>query len=319
MERLSPMEMKSETARRLEAATYPPRRLALIHTGIALLGSLVLTIISYFLNQQVASTGGLSGIGMRSVLQSAQSVLSLALTVAMPFWEFGFVMAAMRYARQQPVRPWDLANGFRKIGPILRLILLQILLYTIMLTMAFQLASTVVLLTPLGNGMVELIETLAENNDFMQTGVIPEDMLVPLLRAAIPECIAGGVLFALAAIPLSYRLRLARYMVLDGQDRAMAAFLLSNRIMKGNCLAFFKLDVSFWWFWALQVLCGLLAYGDALLPMVGVQLPISADTALLLFYGLQLAASLVVAWRWRAPVETAYALAYDTLTAKTDE
>ena len=229
MERLSPFEIKNKTEQRLSAAAYPPRRLALIHAGIALLGSLALTVISYLLNQQVASTGGLAGIGMRSVLQSAQSVLSLALTLAMPFWEFGFVMAAMRYARQQPVRPWDLANGFRKIAPILRLILLQILLYTIMLTLALQLASTVVLLTPLGNGMVELIETLAENNDFMQTGVIPEDMLVPLLRAAIPVYIAGGVLFALAAIPLSYRLRLASYMVLDGQNRAMAAFLLSNR------------------------------------------------------------------------------------------
>ena len=319
MKQLSPFEIKSKTAQRLNAAGYPPRQLALIHAGIALLGSLVLTIISYFLNRQVASTGGLSGIGMRSVLQSAQSVLSLALTVAMPFWEFGFVMAAMKYARQQAVGISDLTKGFGKIGPILRLIFFQILLYTILLTLALQVASTVVLFTPLGSGMVELIESLAENEAFMQTGVIPEEMLLPLLQAAVPVYIFGGILFALVAIPLSYRLRLASYMVLDGQKRVLAAFLLSNRIMKHNCLDFFKLDVSFWWYWALQVLCSLLAFGDVLLPMMGVQLPISADTALLLCYGLQLAASLAIAWLWRAPVETAYALAYDTLTAKTGE
>ena len=75
-------------------------------------------------------------------------------------------------------------------------------------------------------------------------------------------------------------------------------------------------NVVFWWYWGLQLLCGLLAFGDVLLPMMGVALPFGADTALLLFYGLQLAASLAVAWLWRAPVETAYALAYDTLTAK---
>ena len=319
MEGLSPFEIKSKTAQRLNAAGYPPRQLALIHAGIALLGSLVLTIISYFLNRQVATTGGLSGIGMRTALQSVESVLSLALTVAMPFWEFGFVMAAMKYARQQPVKPMDLTNGFRKVGPILRLIFFQILLYTILLSLALQVASTVVLLTPWGSGMIAQVEQLAESENFMQTGVIPEEMLVPMLRAAIPVYIAGGALFALAAIPLSYRLRLASYMVLDGQKRVLAAFLLSNRVMKGNCKAFFKLDVSFWWYWALQLLCGLLAFGDVLLPMAGIQLPISADWALLLFYGLQLAASLVVAWRWRALVETAYAIAYDTLTAKTDE
>ena len=144
MKQLSPIEVKNKTAQRLNGASYPPQRLALIHAGIALLGSLVLTIISYFLNRQVATTGGLSGIGMRTALQSAQSVLSLALTVAMPFWEFGFVIAAMKYARQQAVGISDLTKGFGKIGPILRLIFFQILLYTILLTLALQVASTVV-------------------------------------------------------------------------------------------------------------------------------------------------------------------------------
>lgn len=319
MNRLSPLEIKNAGNRRLNAATYPPRKLALIHTGVALLGSLVLTVISYLLDQQVASTGGLGGIGMRSVLQSIESVLSMVLTVAMPFWEFGFVIAAMGYARQEQVTPRTLLQGFRKFRPILRLLVLQMILYTLLLVLALQAASTVAVFTPLGNGMMEQLVTLTENQSFLQTGVIPEEMLMPLIQAAIPVYIMGGVLFALVAIPLSYRLRLARYMVLDGQNRVLAAFLLSNRAMKGNCMAFFKLDLSFWWYWALQGVCAVLAFGDVLLPLVGLELPFGIQNIPFLFYGLQLAASFVIAWLWRAPVETTYAVAYDTLTSEAEE
>ena len=314
MEILNPRQLKQQTAQRLSAASYPPQKLALLHTGIALGCSLVLTLISYFLNHQVSGTGGLAGIGTRSVLQSIQSILSMGLSVAMPFWEFGFIAAAMGYARQENVGFKDLCKGFRKFGPILRILLLQAMLYMLILVAATQLASILVMITPLGAGMMELVESLSQNAEFMQTGVFPEAMLEPLIRAAIPAYVATGVLFAVAAIPVSYRLRLATYMVLDGQNRALLAMLTSNRAMKGNCIGLFKLDLRFWWYWALQGVCGLLAFGDVLLPLVGVELPFGPDTAMFLFYGLQMAGSLALAWAWRAPVETAYALAYDVIT-----
>ena len=314
MEVLNPRQLKAETDRRLAAASFPPRRLALLHTGIALTCSLVLTVISYLLSDQVASTGGLAGIGMRSVLQSAQSVLSLALTVAMPFWEFGFIAAAMGYARQENVGFKDFCKGFRRSGPLLRLLLLQAAVYMLLLVMAAQIGSIVIMATSLGDSMMDLVQTLSENETFLQTGMFPEEMLEPLIRAAIPAYVATGILFAVAAIPVSYRLRLATYMVLDGQNRALLAMLTSNRAMKGNCIGFFKLDLSFWWYWALQGVCGLLAFGDVLLPLVGVELPFDGQTAMFLFYGLQMAGSLALAWAWRAPVETAYASAYDVIT-----
>lgn len=314
MEVLNPRQLKQHTAQRLSAASYPPQKLALLHTGIALACSLVLTVVSYLLSDQVASTGGLAGIGMRSVLQSAQSVLSLALTVAMPFWEFGFIAAAMGYARQENVGFKDLCKGFRRFGPLLRLLLLQAMVYMLLLVTAAQIGSIVIMATPLGSGMMDLVQSLSENETFMQTGMFPEEMLEPLIRAAIPAYVATGVLFAVAAIPVSYRLRLATYMVLDGQNRALLAMLTSNRAMKGNCIGFFKLDLSFWWYWALQGVCGLLAFGDVLLPLVGVELPFDGQTAVFLFYGLQMAGSLALAWAWRASVETAYASAYDVIT-----
>lgn len=315
MEKLDPRQVKTRTGGLLKEASYPPRRLALLHSGIALACSLVLTVISYMLSRQISGTGGLAGIGTRTVLQSIQSVLSTALTVGMPFWEMGFLAAAMGYARQETVAPKDLLTGFRRFGPILRLLLLQVLLYGLIALAATQLASTAVLMTPFGTGMLEVMQTLSENTEFMQTGVFPEEMMEPLLRAAIPVYVAAGVLFLAAAVPVAYRLRLARYMVLDMErPRALVCLLQSNQAMKGNCEAFFKLDLSFWWYWALQGVCSLLAFGDVLLPLMGIELPFGADAAMFVFYGLQLAGALALAWAWRAPVETAYALAYDHIT-----
>ena len=315
MDNLNSKLLKHQTAQRLEEASYPPRHLALLHSGIALVCSLALTVVTYLLSRQISGTGGLAGIGTRTVLQSIQSVLSTALTVGMPFWEFGFIAAAMGYARQEGVGPKDLLTGFRRFGPILRLLLLQMVIYGLIAVAVTQIASTVVMMSPFGAGMLDVMQTLSGNTEFMQTGVFPEEMMEQLLKAAIPVYVVAGALFLAASIPVAYRLRLARYMVLDAErPRALACLLQSNRAMKGNCLALFKLDLSFWWYWALQGVCSLLAFGDVLLPLVGIELPFGADGAMFLFYGLQLAGSLALAWAWRAPVETAYALAYDAIT-----
>lgn len=317
---LDPRQLKRLSGQRLSSASYDPRRLTLIHTGVALICSLVLTVINYLLSQQVSGTGGLEGIGTRSILQSAQSVLSLIVTVGTPFWNFGFVAAVMGYARKKRVHLQDLTTGFRRFGPILRLLLLQAVLYIVIAILATQVASVVILATPLGNEAAAMVEQLATNTQFIENGVLPDEMVLPLLKALLPAYIAAGVLFAVVAIPVSYRLRLAQYMVLEeGQNKAMVAIRTSRMCMRGNCMAMFKLDLSLWWYWLLQALCSLLVFGDVLLAMAGIQLPISADAAVFLFYGLQMLASLALAWYWRAPVETTYALAYDTLTGKIQE
>ena len=319
MEMIGSRQLKQKAQKQLSQASYSPRRLALIHAGIALGCSLVLSIINYLLARQVSGTGGLSGIGTRSVLQTAQSVLSLALTVGMPFWEFGFVAAAMRLARQQPAVPGNLTWGFKRFFPLLRMSLLQTVLYVLVLLLACQVASMLIALTPLANDMMVQLEVLAQNPQFLESGAISDEMLLPLLQSMVPVYVATGVVFAVIAIPLSYRLRLTRYIVLDGHSKALVALRASRQLMRGNCMAYFKLDLSFWWYWLLQAACSLLAFGDVLLALAGVKLPISADVATFLFYGLQMVASIALAWRWRAPVETTYALAYDSITGKVNE
>ena len=317
MNLMNSRQLKQQAAQRLSNASYNPRRLALIHAVVILICSLVLTVVDYLLSVQISGTGGLEGIRTRSILQTAQSVLYLALAVGTPFWDFGFVAASMGYARQEEVSPRDLTRGFRWFGPIVRFLLLQVILYILIALLATQVGSILIAFTPLGDKTLVLLDAVYQDPQFQQTGVLPDAMLLPLLESMIPVYVVSGVIFAVVAIPMSYRLRLTRYMIIDGpRPRVLMAMLISRQIMKGKCWDYFKLDLSFWWYWLLQVACSVLAYGGVLLAAAGIVLPFDPVVSEFLFYGLNLGASLLLAWRWRAPVETTYALTYDILTGK---
>ena len=45
-----------------------PKKIALIHTAIALGASFLLTLVGYLLSLEIADNGGLSGLGTRTVL-----------------------------------------------------------------------------------------------------------------------------------------------------------------------------------------------------------------------------------------------------------
>ena len=117
--------LKKEAADRIAGAAYNPRLLVLIHTGVSLGASLLVSVILYLLQQKIETTGGLSGIGLRSVLTTAQSVLQLVLMLLTILWQVGIVYGAIQIARGRTARPEDLTEGFRRFGPVLRLKLLQ--------------------------------------------------------------------------------------------------------------------------------------------------------------------------------------------------
>ena len=94
---------------------------------------------------------------------------------------------------------------------------------------------------------------------------------------------------------------------------AFAAISFSVRTMKGNCLKAFKLDLHFWWYYGLKLVCMLLCYGDVLLQLMGAELPLSADVASMASYVVYLAAFFCVEVCFRPRVSTAYARFYDAL------
>ena len=76
MEQLNSRKLKNSAAASIEKAGFDPRKLVLFHTAVALALSLVALAIDFALELQIGNTGGLSGVGMRSVLETVQAVLN---------------------------------------------------------------------------------------------------------------------------------------------------------------------------------------------------------------------------------------------------
>jgi len=69
----------------LQGASYDPKKLILIHTGAAAAVSLVVSILVYILEQQLAGTAAWGGWGTRSILMTGQAMLQFLPALLMPF------------------------------------------------------------------------------------------------------------------------------------------------------------------------------------------------------------------------------------------
>ena len=308
---LKPSALRQGAAERLRQAAYSPKRLVLLHTAVALGCFLLSTLASLFLDLQIAETGGLSGMGLRSALATAQAVLELAVTVGLPFWNIGLIFAALRWAKRQAAGPADLLQGFRRFFSVAGFLFLQILMFLALAICITNISSTIYMMTPFATPLVNLLMPLMQQGSSPEA-LMTETFLSSLFQEMVPLLIFSAVLFALVAIPLFYRLRFADFAVMDGLS-AGKALLKSFAITRKNCLQLLKLDLSFWWYYLLLALCLLISYGDTLLPALGISLPLSATASSLVFYFLGLACQCILLWQCEAHRLTAYSLAYRTL------
>lgn len=287
----------------LEKASYDPKRLILIHNGASVALGLILALLDYVLEKQIGGTGGLSGIGLRSILETVQSVLWFAQIVAILFWQIGYVFVALQISRGEAVAPGSLLQGFRNFGPVIRLRIVVSLICSGLILAASYITSMIFSATPLAAPMAEAMQLGTE-----------EALLAAMESCMMPlTLILLGVL-AVLGIPLYYRLRMTEFALMDKpQAGAMAAIRKSRAMMKGNRMKLFALDMSFWWFYLLEALVCLVAYGDMLLPLVGVSLPWSATVSYYVFLMLCYLGQLLL-YRWRGnEIQVTYAMAYQSL------
>ena len=308
--------LKTAAAEALTAAPYDPRRLALLHSGAALALSLVVTALSFFLTRQIDTTGGLAGMGIRSVLSTVQEVLILLPIAVTPFWEAGFFYAGIRMARKESAAPDTLLEGFRRFGPVLRLALLKAVLLIIVGILSVNIGSVIFLLTPLSGGLAQTLEPMMTG----ETLVIDEALMQTLLPTMIPMLILIGIVYCALVIPLLYRFRMAEFAIMDDEPiGALRALGRSNRLMRDNRLALLRLDISFWWFYGLQFLFTAVGNGEEILALAGIPLPVSSEVAFFGFYILYILLQLALAWWAGSFVQTTYATAYDALRAEAEE
>ena len=314
MDSLHIKELEQEAAHKLSQASYCPKKLALIHAGVSLAVTAVLAILHLLLSRGISTTGGLAGIGTRTALESIRYILQLAASIALPFWEMGFIYCALGFSREQTRTPENLTAGFRRIGTLVRSWLLQGLLYFAVAFAALQIVSIVYAVSPFSRQMMVIVEQLLADPTFLESGNIAPEIAEQLFRGLIPVYAFSGLLFLVLAIPLAYRLRMTPYRIFEeDRPRAIQAMAQSRAMMRSNCKALFQVDLHFWWYYLLQVLVALVSNLDILLPAAGVTLPVREDAAFLVFLGVHTALSLLMAWQLRSRVETVYACVYNRL------
>lgn len=302
--------LRQKAADRLSAAPNQGK-LVLLYVCVSAGLSLAAGLVSMLLESQIAGTGGLGGLQTRSILSTAQTMLNILLLIFIPFWNLGYASVALKLGRGKDATGSDLLNGFRRFGPVLRLLLLRLVVYFAVGFVAVQVASFVFAMTPWSEAFYQQMES---SGILSATAELDEAAMEALIPTMIPYWIIAGALYVLALIPVTYRLRLAEYRLMDeSTNGALMALLQSNRMMRGNCVAFFKLDLQFWWYYLAGLLVTLLCYGDVLLPLAGISLPFSAEVGFILFYVVSQAAQILLYWRCRNQVECTYICAYDAL------
>ena len=302
--------LKQAAAAHLEHACYNPRKLAVIHGGLIVGVALVISLLSMALTLGMDNSGGLSGMGMRNILQTAESALQLAYTFLTPFWQVGILFAFLSIVRRQPAQPRSLLRGFARFGPVLRLMLAEaLILFVLCFVAAYSSSFLCMMFSPeLMELLTPIAEEMAKDPTFDPTQMLMQIPAQQLLSAALPMLICFGVLYLAAAVFFGFRTRFASYLVLDDPGvGAFAAIIRSFRMTHGSCGALLRLDLSFWLYYVLLALITALNYVQ-LLPadLGGAWLPL----VLYMAYGVGI---LALDWFMRPMLEATYALAYDTL------
>lgn len=286
---------------RAENAKYPARKLALLFVGATVAVGFLLTLVGFLLEKQMESHVGLGGLNTRTTLSLLQTLLMIGGTVAIPFWNLGYTGAALKTARDELAEPKTLLAGFRRVFPAVRLFLLQSAIIIAVCIFGMQAGTILYMLSPASDGAMIFLEQMLQD-----VTVIDEAMALQILKLMWPMYLLIGIAIVALLVPISYRLRLVEFSLMDGEERALLNMANSYRKMRGNCLSFFRLDLSFWWYYALQALASVLTYGDVFFG--------NDSGAYWGFYIASCGAQLVIGYFFLPRVMTTYAVAYDEIT-----
>ncbi len=288
-----------------------PKKLVLIHTVVSVGSSLLVTALNYLLSLSIEDTGGLSGMDLRTILETVQSVLELVVMFALPFWEIGLIYVGLRWIKGEKATASTLLQGFRRFAPVLRFRVLYSLIFIIVSIGLLNICSTMYMLTPFGKSLADQLIPLMD--PALTTQQLREMLTPELMGAIMKEMIPLFILFAVVFIPVAlgifYRLRLAEYGVMDdlGVRKSMG---ISIRATRKNTWQLIKIDLHFWWFYLLQGLCVALCYGDQILQLAGISLPVSPAAVFFLFYTAGMVLQGILVWQCQDQLLGTYCLVY---------
>lgn len=311
--------LKDNARQALGQARFDPQKLVLIHVAVSSGILLVQMLLSYYLDLSIGNTGGLSGMGLRSILTTVQTVLESLVSTLLPFWDIGLVALSLAISRRETIGYGTLFAGFRNFGPVLSFNLTRSLLIMGLAVACFYPTLMVYLMTPLAEPLMEILLPVVESAQAAGATQIELDQATmdAVMDSLTPMLIIFLVLFLAIYFPISYRFRMASPALLEEPRKgAFHAIRKSLRLTKGNCMSLFRLDLSFWWYYAAELVLLVIAFGGTILAFLGIPLPMSAEGAYFLFYGLSLLAKVGLYYAVKNQVAVTYAMAYQALKAQ---
>lgn len=306
--------LKTFAAERVSGAPQE-KRIVLIYGGLTMGLALLATVLRYVLGLQIDQLGGLSNLGVRTILSTVQSMLPLVNSLLVMCIELGYVSAMLRVARGQYASPNALRLGFARFWTLLRCSVLQGLIYGGLGIAALYLASMIFVMSPWGQPFMEAITPMMAQTSLLSPQLTLDDtMVMQLLPTMLPMFLMVIAVTCVLVVPVSFRFRMADYVIIDKPGMgAMTALRESRKMMRGNCLKLLKLDLSYWWYFIVLFVISCIGNLDQWLPLFGIVLPISADVAFFLFYALYLGMQLGAYYLLRNKIEVTYALVYDAI------
>lgn len=310
--------LKKKASNRLQSGN-DPKKVVLVYAGIVALSSLVVTVVQDLLDSQISQTGGIQNIGTRSMLTTADTVLTIAQLLLVMCLTLGYTGSMLRIARGQYASPNSLKAGGERIWVLLRTRLLQMLIMTAAAFALCFLVVNVCLMTPLSGRIVAAMAPLNASGIMTAEALLADEVLLYGFYSAILPIM--GIYIA-ALIPLlwyfSCTYRMADYLLIDRpQLGAFSVLRESRRMMQGNMKMMLRVDLSFWWYYLLQALVSVLIYLNMVLALFAIGLPPAV-----LYWGtvvLYLAADFALRYFFSNKVAVTYALFYDSLCPKQEQ
>ena len=311
--------LKGDAARRV-AASENAQQAVFVYIGIVTATAALVTLINYCLGLQIDKTGGLSNMGLRSMLSTIQSVLPMIQSVLAMCLQVGYIAAMMRVSRRQFTSVQTLKLGFDRFWLLLRTSLLQICIYMAACMACFWVAAQIFMLTPMADTVMELLAPVMAEGPLSMGMVLDDALYNQLVITMLPMFGILTVLYLVVMVPIAYSFRMVNYIIIDKPALPAGSVLKESRkMMRGHRMRLLKLDLGLWWWYLLSVLIGVVGYGDSLLPMLGISLPMNPDAAYFLFYAIFLAAQFAAFFFLRNRVEVTYVQFYDRICPKQEE
>lgn len=302
----------------LVSAPGEPKKVVLVYAGVACLLSLASSVVSFMLDHQIADTGGLSNMGLRSMLSTIQYVLPIIQLLVMQCMGLGYHAAALDMSRGKEVSPRTLLEGFRRFGPLIRAAIFMGLMYLALAMGTMYLSVYIFLLLPVSGAFYQVMEPLLSSASVLQSGIVLDDAtMAAVSKTMTPMLVIYALVFLVVCAPLYYQYRMVNFCLVDSDHpRAFGAMRDSRAMMRRNRIALFRLDLSLWWYYLLQLLIVTVAYLDLLLPLVGISFPWPDTVSYFLFFVASLVLQLVVYYFTMNRVHVTYAKAYEALRPK---